>query len=175
MGNGHAKRLREFLSLVCETLDAAPTTNTRPRVPTWASWTRLASAAGAALVLVNCDGPSERSVPAYGIPTPPPETNCADGVDENGDGATDCEDISCRDQCDLPEAGRCNDGYDNDHDGDTDGCDSECPNECRDPGVNAAGGNAGQAGAGGAVTTGEGGRTTNAGGAAGGEAGGGDG
>ena len=165
MTERHADRLRAYLDLACDVLDATREGEAGPMVPTWASWTRLASAVGVALVLVSCDGSDHRLVPIYGAPAPPPESNCTDGVDNNDDGLTDCEDFSCRDQCVLPEAGRCDDGYDNDHDGDIDGCDSECPNECYGRVITATGGTAPEGGAAGAMSVakgGDGGRPTGA-------------
>jgi hypothetical protein len=65
---------------------------------------------------------------------------CDDGIDNDGDGDTDCDDSECADkpfcsvgpgddEIDLPVekgAAACNDGIDNDGDGDTDCDDSHC-------------------------------------------------
>ncbi|MDG1479338.1 MAG: hypothetical protein P8R54_07085 [Myxococcota bacterium] len=53
------------------------------------------------------------------------ETDCIDGVDNDRDGLTDCEDDECLDFC-LED---CTDGMDNDRDGLTDCADDECYGE----------------------------------------------
>ena len=85
--------------------------------------------------------------------------DCTDGIDNDGDGATDCEDSDCADQCtedcfdgidndgdtfvdcdDADCAGQCTedctDGMDNDGDGlidcDDEDCDGSCPEVCDD-------------------------------------------
>ncbi len=61
--------------------------------------------------------------------TPSEETNCGDGVDNDGDGDTDCFDADCegKDPCGSEEApGHCDDGIDNDADGDIDCDDVDC-------------------------------------------------
>jgi len=63
------------------------------------------------------------------------ESNCIDGIDNDGDGALDCEDEDCDDSGRCDEV--CDDGRDNDNDGATD-CDDRdcygpgCPEECDD-------------------------------------------
>jgi hypothetical protein len=66
----------------------------------------------------------------YG-PTGPTEGVCDDGLDDDGDGATDCADDDCAADaaCALPPpppAEVCDDGADNDGDGDTDCADTDC-------------------------------------------------
>ncbi|MBU1219404.1 lamin tail domain-containing protein [Myxococcota bacterium] len=60
------------------------------------------------------------------------ESNCADGTDNDGDGAIDCADSDCVGvtgpdgvACEATET-TCGDGNDNDGDGDTDCADSDC-------------------------------------------------
>ena len=74
------------------------------------------------------------------VPCPsqePPEQNCLDNVDNDGDGRTDCADSDCniydpgtcpneRDTTGSGPAVDCTDGLDNDGDGDTDCDDSDC-------------------------------------------------
>jgi hypothetical protein len=56
----------------------------------------------------------------------PHESICNDGIDNDQDGATDCDDSDCAtDPVCLPES-ICNDGIDNDQDGATDCDDSDC-------------------------------------------------
>ncbi|MEM7245826.1 MAG: FG-GAP-like repeat-containing protein [Acidobacteriota bacterium] len=57
-------------------------------------------------------------------PDGPPESNCHDTVDDDGDGLVDCDDDDCEDSCD--ESLNCSDGIDNDVDGNTDCADNEC-------------------------------------------------
>ena len=57
----------------------------------------------------------------------PPAEICNDGIDNDGDGDTDCADSDCAgDPACAPAAEICNDGIDNDGDGDTDCADSDC-------------------------------------------------
>ena len=64
------------------------------------------------------------------LPTGPgPEFDCTDGVDDDGDGDTDCADFDCAADAGCPlEETSCNDGQDNDGDGlvDCDDCDCNC-------------------------------------------------
>jgi thrombospondin type 3 repeat protein len=58
----------------------------------------------------------------------PPETNCTDGIDNDGDGHTDCQDSDCASNhtaCPTTET-NCTDGVDNDHDGQIDCADTDC-------------------------------------------------
>ena len=59
--------------------------------------------------------------------TPTTETSCDDGVDNDGDGLTDCADSDCNGvgDCESPET-TCDDGIDNDSDGVTDCDDANC-------------------------------------------------
>ncbi len=50
---------------------------------------------------------------------------CFDGVDNDRDGATDCDDDGCTDACEAPPE-LCGDGVDNDRDGQTDCDDADC-------------------------------------------------
>lgn len=61
---------------------------------------------------------------------PPPEPEiCEDGIDNDGDGYTDCADSDCFDDSACPaEDEICDDGTDNDQDGDIDCADSDCTN-----------------------------------------------
>lgn len=56
---------------------------------------------------------------------PPFESDCGDGIDEDGDGLADCDDVDCfsSNQCTLEI---CNNGIDDDNDGWVDCSDSEC-------------------------------------------------
>ena len=71
---------------------------------------------------------------SYSIPggggNPDPEV-CDDGIDNDGDGATDCADSDCSSDpaCTTPDPEVCDDGTDNDGDGDTDCADSDCSSD----------------------------------------------
>jgi hypothetical protein len=54
-------------------------------------------------------------------------SSCDDGLDNDGDGIRDCDDLDCTDDpvCQLPET-NCTDGVDNDGDGATDCDDNDC-------------------------------------------------
>ena len=71
------------------------------------------------------------SVPELGQSEP--ETQCNDGIDNDGDGAVDCLDSDCSESSfcaqDDPEDEVCNDGIDNDGDGATDCVDIDCSND----------------------------------------------
>ena len=56
---------------------------------------------------------------------PPFESNCGNGVDDDGDGVIDCNDPDCYNS-NVCTTEICNDGIDNDNDGWTDCSDSEC-------------------------------------------------
>ena len=60
----------------------------------------------------------------YGPPCP--ESSCSDGVDNNNDGLTDCEDAGCNGvgSCEFGAELTCNDSIDND--GDVDCADADC-------------------------------------------------
>lgn len=61
----------------------------------------------------------------------PPEANCSNGADDDGDGDTDCADSDCfgaAGACET-EAGYCTDGLDNDADGQSDCDDTDCEAE----------------------------------------------
>ena len=69
--------------------------------------------------------PSDGSTP----PPAEPETICTDGVDNDGDGLTDCADPDCAGISICGPEGKdvsCSDGYDNDGDGDIDCLDAGC-------------------------------------------------
>jgi MYXO-CTERM domain-containing protein len=57
---------------------------------------------------------------------PPSEPNCADGLDEDQDGLTDCDDPDCADDPDCSTSESCTNGVDDDGDGDVDCDDSDC-------------------------------------------------
>jgi hypothetical protein len=59
------------------------------------------------------------------------ETNCADNLDNDGDGRIDCQDSDCFDApaCGGTGENNCSDGVDNDDDGFTDCLDSDCDND----------------------------------------------
>ncbi len=63
-----------------------------------------------------------------------PEADCADGVDNDGDGATDCQEPECgwTGRCRYAVEGLCRDEFDNDGDGTVDCFDPDCQNaaEC---------------------------------------------
>ncbi len=63
--------------------------------------------------------------------TPTTETNCSDGIDNDNDGATDCDDSDCASDpaCSTPDPEICDDGVDNDGDGATDCDDSDCADD----------------------------------------------
>lgn len=56
------------------------------------------------------------------------ETNCADGIDNNGNGNTDCADLACDGvgNCENPKEKTCNDSVDNNGDTRTDCADYDC-------------------------------------------------
>ncbi len=81
----------------------------------WTQLSRYCSAGGAGTALCFCW--EHDSVLAGWTPG-----SCTDGVDNDGDGLTDCEDSDCL----GAEACRCSDGVDNDRDGLTDCEDPEC-------------------------------------------------
>ncbi len=69
------------------------------------------------------------TVSAAGGTAPTPETACADGLDNDGDGAIDCADSDCAaaPACQAPTSETaCADGLDNDGDGAIDCADSDC-------------------------------------------------
>jgi hypothetical protein len=75
------------------------------------------------LYLVLRSGPSNGAI--YRLRSPDPA--CGDGVDNDGDGATDFPaDPGCRDALSINEKPQCNDGADNDGDGPIDLADSGC-------------------------------------------------
>ncbi|MEM7245621.1 MAG: choice-of-anchor Q domain-containing protein [Acidobacteriota bacterium] len=57
---------------------------------------------------------------------PGPETDCANGTDDNGDGTTDCDDPACFDAGPCNPESACNDDVDNDLDTLTDCDDPDC-------------------------------------------------
>lgn len=56
------------------------------------------------------------------------ETECSDGVDNDGDGFTDCDDFDCEEDAACKETD-CTDNIDNDGDGFTDCDDPDCAND----------------------------------------------
>ena len=75
-------------------------------------------------------GPAPEPCPDVG---PQPETDCGDGnccgngIDDDIDGTTDCDDPDCTGDLNCPETETiCNDNVDNDFDGDIDCADSDC-------------------------------------------------
>ena len=62
--------------------------------------------------------------PRTEAPTCLPETNCNDGQDNDADGQADCDDDDCAELC--VEAGNCEDGIDNDQNGVADCDDDAC-------------------------------------------------
>ena len=54
------------------------------------------------------------------------ETDCGNGLDDDSDGYTDCSDPDCEYNTDCLEPEICDDGIDNDQDGYTDCADTEC-------------------------------------------------
>ena len=76
------------------------------------------------LALSACDGGRDDTKdPADETPTS--ESACDDGVDEDLDGATDCDDADCTSDAACPELA-CDDGADNDADGGADCLDADC-------------------------------------------------
>jgi hypothetical protein len=73
----------------------------------------------------DADGATDCSDPDCRIGPPCSEANCADGVDEDGDGATDCADPDCA-QAAACREGNCTNGVDDDRDGLTDCADADC-------------------------------------------------
>jgi hypothetical protein len=111
---------------------------------------------GDALVIVvgGYNEAAGRAVLNITAPLPATEADCANNVDDDQDGATDCDDDDCRDAaaCAVLEQFACNDGLDNDGNGQTDCDDAACAGAvycCADLdlgsvlGLNVAGGRAG--------------------------------
>lgn len=74
----------------------------------------------------DCPGGEVCDTAAGGICVPPgAETACADGLDNDNDGTTDCGDQDCAWDPACSEV-NCTDGIDDDGDGDTDCADSDC-------------------------------------------------
>ena len=71
------------------------------------------------------------------VDTPTGDEICDDGVDNDADGAIDCEDEECVDlpECAEPDPEICDDGVDNDSDGAIDCADEDCADvpECAEP------------------------------------------
>ena len=66
----------------------------------------------------------------------PPAESCANGADDDGDGATDCDDADCEsDPACVPPDEDCGNGLDDDEDGATDCEDADCAatSECLPP------------------------------------------
>jgi hypothetical protein len=88
----------------------------------------------ALLPLVSCTLVNELDeclIPGECEPPPPPESGdgpCANGLDDDGDGATDCSDPGCvaAAGCLEQDVAACGDGVDNDLDGGTDCGDPSC-------------------------------------------------
>ena len=61
---------------------------------------------------------------------------CSDGLDNDSDGKTDCDDTECVGLAPCLETGNCTDGKDNDKDGKTDCADTDCAGEatCKEVG-----------------------------------------
>ena len=60
-------------------------------------------------------------------PVPPGEEDCANGIDDNGDGLTDCDDPLCADEPECTGIGEnCENGLDDDNDGLIDCADTDC-------------------------------------------------
>lgn len=77
----------------------------------------------------TCDGDCDDKDPAEGAATQSEESNCSDGIDEDCDYRTDCEDDECQGvpPCDGTSGETdCGDGLDNDGDGSTDCADDDC-------------------------------------------------
>ena len=71
------------------------------------------------------------SSPAYDVHVEvvPPETDCANSTDDDGDGLTDCEDPDCFGQTGCTTEDLCDDGQDNDGDTNVDCADDDCAAE----------------------------------------------
>src|SRR5690606_24200229 len=66
---------------------------------------------------------------SYRLSGQPGQEICDDGIDNDGDGAVDCQDSDCLNHpsCAIPDE-ICDDGIDNDGDGAVDCQDSDCAN-----------------------------------------------
>lgn len=60
--------------------------------------------------------------------TRPVETECDNGVDDDGDGRADCDDQDCKSDRRLCPQEICDNEIDDDGDGEVDGCDRDCEN-----------------------------------------------
>ncbi len=98
---------------------------------TWLLWPWLGLGCGSdAAKQTNCpegttwrgDVCVQREVGLGGAPVPAAKVDCDNGLDDDLDSLTDCEDLDCLGLC--PED--CGDGLDNDGDGDIDQVDSDC-------------------------------------------------
>jgi subtilisin-like proprotein convertase family protein len=82
-------------------------------------------AAGTYYIIVEAYFSSPSTVD-YAIVIEAAEGTCDDGVDDDGDGLTDCEDPDCFGQPGCTTEAICDDFLDNDDDGDTDCADTDC-------------------------------------------------
>ena len=88
---------------------------------------------------VNSSGQPGDGHPGGGGPVDPGEENCTNGVDDDGDGAVDCEDPKCIGEsvCQTDDETNCDNDSDDDGDGDVDCEDADCAG---DPACNGGGG-----------------------------------
>jgi hypothetical protein len=127
-----ARSMREYLETLCEELDKG-----KPiRQLGWVRKLALPAAFGLGFGLsVGIGGCDTRTTAGNDTEI------CDDGIDNDGDGKTDCDDRDCDSfaACQpMPEYGvpfetSCADGIDNDHDGLTDCADRDCDDVCPQP------------------------------------------
>ncbi len=102
-----------------------------------APWIELDARAGQAFVL-EVDAGTSATVTLAIVSASATEADCTDGVDEDLDGATDCDDSQCATapSCLAPET--CADGRDDDLDGRIDCLDPDCAQDAACPGTETA-------------------------------------
>ena len=128
----NGKDVRSYLNEVCERLDQG---RPMPRFQLWRALARVATPAVMSLALAGSGCAVEVVHPAYAAP--PFEHDCADGLDNDGNGDEDCADEACVDasaclpvpEYAAPFEEECGDGEDNDGDGDADCADADCRND----------------------------------------------
>jgi hypothetical protein len=140
--DGHATLLTAYLDEVCNRLER------RRQAPAFRQWQKawlgVPLAAGLSLAATQCGGTSTR--PTEECTGDTCAQLCSDEIDNDADGAVDCDDPDCSAVCvsgtlyGVPIAENCSDGEDDDGDGDVDCDDSDCADDATCSGGGGAGG-----------------------------------